>query len=176
MVVFSDFQCSFCARFTRDVLPELERRYVATGRVAMVFRHLPLPIHPQAVQAAVLAECAGQQGRFWEMHDRLFAEERLTEATLDAIPGSMDLDMERLAGCVSDDAVSAGVRASAAEANALGIRGTPAFFLGRRVDDGRVQVGRVISGARPLQDFVVQLDLAIDGKPTGWRFWIPFAT
>lgn len=76
MIVYSDFECPFCGRFAREILPELERRYVATGEVAFVFHHLPLAFHPLATQAAVSAECAGQQGRFWEAHDLLFSFDR----------------------------------------------------------------------------------------------------
>lgn len=173
MIVYADFQCPFCGRFTREVLPEIERRYVDTGQVAVVFRHLPLPIHPLATQAAVLAECAGDQGRFWEVHDRMFAETVLNNEHLETIPDAVGLEPLQFARCTADDAVLARVRTSAEEANALGIRGTPAFFLGDRLADGRVRVARAISGARPAEEFIAELDAMLAGETTtGWRSWI----
>lgn len=94
MIMYSDFQCPFCARFAKEVFPQIEQRYVATGSVALAFRHLPLPIHPQALQAAAVAECAGRQGKFWEMHDRLFAETSLNADTLNALPEFVDLGFQ----------------------------------------------------------------------------------
>jgi protein-disulfide isomerase len=78
LLVFSDFQCPFCGRFARETLSAIEREYVARGELLMAFRHLPLPIHPQAIAAAQSAECAGSQGKFWEMHDELFRRPELT--------------------------------------------------------------------------------------------------
>ena len=171
MIIYSDFQCPYCARFAREVLPEVERRYVATGQVALAFRHLPLPIHALAMPAAVLAECAGQQGRFWEMHDRLFSAAQLSEASLQALPQSMGLDEKRLTECASDESVDALVRASATEASALGIRGTPTFFWGARLDGGRVRVSGAMSGARPLHEFVARIDSVLAGESEGGRWW-----
>jgi protein-disulfide isomerase len=73
MIAFADFQCPYCGRFTRDVLPALERDYITSGQVQYVYRHLPLSNHQYAVPAAHAAECAGASGQFWPMHDRLFA-------------------------------------------------------------------------------------------------------
>jgi protein-disulfide isomerase len=73
MIVFADFECPFCGRFTREVLPIIEQEYLSTGRLQLVYHHFPLPSHRNAVSAAVAADCAGQQGRFWDMHDKLFS-------------------------------------------------------------------------------------------------------
>src|SRR5262245_2735820 len=73
LIEYQDFQCPYCAAAFRDLLPVVERDYIAPGRVLLVFKHLPLrSIHPAALPAAQAAECAGAQGRFWPMHDRLF--------------------------------------------------------------------------------------------------------
>lgn len=172
MIVYADFQCPYCGRFTREVLPDIERHYVATGRVALAFRHLPLSIHPQAVPAAVRAECAGQQGKFWEMHDFLFAQEPLDEETLLTLPESIRVDRPRFADCLLDQTVGERVRASGNEARGLGIRGTPAFLIGTRLSDGRVDVTRTISGTQPVEVFEEQLDGALKGESAGWRSWI----
>lgn len=175
MIVYSDFQCPFCARFARDVLPEVERSYVATGKVAVAFRHLPLPIHEYATQAAMSAECAGEQGRFWEMHDLLFALEKLNGEAMLSLAESLDLDKARFDGCLADQDTSNQVRSSAAAADALGVRSTPTFFFGKRLDDGRVRVLRVLSGARPIDEFTNQLDRALVDASSMWRGWGLFA-
>ena len=83
LIEYADFQCPYCGQFARQILPEIEKRYVSTGKLRVVFRHMPLQeIHPQAVMAAETAECARQQGKFWQVHDALFADQRLDEASL----------------------------------------------------------------------------------------------
>ena len=73
MIVVSDFECPFCGRFAREVLPDITRRYVETGRLLLVFDDLPLEgIHPRALRRSMIAECAGRQGHFWDVHDLLF--------------------------------------------------------------------------------------------------------
>lgn len=165
MVVFADFQCPFCGRFAREVAPELENRYVRPGVMAMAFRHLPLPNHPQALPAARASECAGRQGRFWEMHDALFREGKLDDGVWLSASRSIGLDQSAFNTCLSDRSVVDKVVASAKQANALGIRATPAFLIGQRLPDGRLKVRRTLSGARPLDDFVREIE-AVLGRET----------
>jgi protein-disulfide isomerase len=145
---------------------------MSTGQVALAFRHLPLPIHPEALQAAVAAECAGQQGRFWDVHDWLFNHEALDKNVLLALPESIEFDRQRFDECLLDGAVSDRIRASADEARAFGIQSTPAFFLGQRLKDGRVSVSHALAGVRPASELVQYLDAALAGGATGWRSWI----
>ena len=169
MIIYSDFQCPFCSRFTRETLPEIERRYVATGKVALAFWHLPLPMHPDAVDAAVVAECAGQQGRFWEMHDLLFALDKVDQDALLTLTDQLDLERARFEECRADRGVREHVQASAKQANALGIRSTPTFFFGKRLEGTRANVSRALSGARPVDDFIEQLEATLSAKPSRWR-------
>jgi protein-disulfide isomerase len=174
MIVYSDFQCPYCGRFAREVLPEIERRYIRTGRVALVFRHLPLPNHPHAVRAAWNAECAGQQGKFWEMHDAIFAEEALDERSLLALPDAITLDREKFEECLGDEAVRDKVQTSAKEANVLGVRSTPTVFFGVPIREGTVQVSVAIAGALPAPEFAKRLDAILGSTRTGWLSWLPF--
>jgi protein-disulfide isomerase len=87
MIAFTDFQCPFCGRFAREVLPQLEHDYIATGRVQFVYRHLPLPIHQYALKAAQAAECARRQDQFWPMHDWLFARVWITDGADNRLNG-----------------------------------------------------------------------------------------
>src|SRR5262245_60944694 len=104
-VEFSDFECPFCGRFARDVQPMLDRMYIKTGDVLMVFVHFPLEeIHPNALTAAVYAECAGQQGRFWEMHDLLFSDQKkLDPLELQGRAKTLGLDIPKFGTCLSGD-------------------------------------------------------------------------
>lgn len=172
MIVYSDFQCPFCHRFAREALPEIERRYVATGQVALAFHHLPLPIHAQATRAAMMATCAGRQDRFWQMHDALFDQQSLDDQTLLAVPALVELDTQRFDACLLDRTVTAEVEASVGEAKALNVRATPSFFLGTRLDNGRVRVLRAMSGARPVSDFSEQLEAVLAGEPARWSSWV----
>ena len=88
LIVFSDFQCPVCGTFARDVLPVVIEKYVATGKVLLAFSDLPLEaIHPAALKRARIAECAGQQGHFWDTHDRLFANQTSGSVEDDSIAG-----------------------------------------------------------------------------------------
>jgi protein-disulfide isomerase len=75
IVEFSDFECPFCRRFYQDTFPQLKKEYIDTGKVALYYRHLPLPMHPNAKPFANAAECANEQGKFWQMHDQIFKEQ-----------------------------------------------------------------------------------------------------
>lgn len=135
LVVFSDYQCSFC----RQLAPLLHRiRTEFPEKVMVAFRDYPLENHPRAFPAAVAAHCAGEQGAFWPYHDRLFAEGGdLSEAVFLKLADSLNLDRGKFVECLKSDRASKLVRASQAEAIANGLEGVPAVFLnGRRVEGG----------------------------------------
>jgi protein-disulfide isomerase len=174
LLVFSDFQCPFCARFTRDTLPQLEAQYFANGRAAFAFRHLPLAIHAQAMTAAVHADCAGQQGQFWAMHDRFLTAGPVTEDIFRMETDSLGLNREAFESCISDAQSAARITASIESARVLNVRSTPSFFVGRRLQNGRLQVVRTIVGMRPINEFTQALDDALADERVGWSGWIPF--
>jgi protein-disulfide isomerase len=146
MIEFSDFQCPFCQRAN----PTVEQVLKTYGdRIKFVYRHYPLPNHPNARPAAEAAACAEAQGRFWEYHDRLFANPtKLTDADLKAHAAALGLDMGRFNTCFDNHQQKAGVDADIADANALGVTGTPAFFVN----------GRAIDGAQPFDAFKRVID------------------
>ena len=167
LVVFSDFQCPYCRRFAREILPELERKYVAAGKLDLAFRHLPLPIHPHAIRAAASADCAGAQGRFWEMHDLLFADGVTPdEVGVRAAASKVGLDISRFDQCLQDPKVTDNITSKARAFSSLGLRATPSFFLGTRLPNGMVDVVGTFSGTPPLADFVKILDTELDDR--GW--------
>jgi protein-disulfide isomerase len=172
LVEYGDYQCPFCGRahpVVRALIAQLG------NRMRFCFRHFPLTtIHPLAQQAAEAAEAAGAQGRFWEMHDLLFAQETLDDDVLLVLPRSMGLNRDALENCLMDETVVKRIQASVNEANELGVNRTPTFFVGTRAGDGRVRVSRVLSGIRPTADFIQTLDATLAGEATGWRRWMPF--
>ena len=134
VVEFSDFQCPFCSRAVQPV-KELESAFGSDVRV--VWKHLPLSFHPNAMPAAIAAEAARQQGKFWEMHDKLFANQQaLSEAAYVQYAKELKLDLARFQATLKDPATRKRVDEDAAAAGAAGVTGTPTFVV-----NGEVVVG-----------------------------------
>ena len=157
IIEFTDLQCPYCARYASQTFPRLKREYVDTGKLRYTSRDLPLPFHSFALPAAVASRCAGEQGRFWEYREALFASQSLlgTEP-YGRIASQLGLDVERLEACRSNGEQESNVRADLAMAAQHGIRSTPTFVIGRVVD-GEFQ-GEVVSGAQPYEFFKAKLD------------------
>ena len=160
IVEFTDFQCPFCQRYTQQTLPQIKEDYVATGKVRYVLKHFPLTrIHPQAVPAAIASECAGEQGKFWEMHDKLFDEQQQWSGNDDAnsifkgFAKDLGLDEEAFDECITAERYKDKVMANQEEGIAAGVQGTPAFFIN----------GQFISGAQPYEVFKQIIDQALPG-------------
>ena len=151
IVEWSDFQCPFCGR----VNATLRRVEAAYGdRVALVFKHLPLPMHPGAPAAHAAAEAAHRQGRFWDMHDRIFANPRdVDPETLARYAGEIGLDVAQFRVDSQSAAVRSRIRSDAEEAEKLGVTGTPSFFVN----------GRFLSGAQPYESFKRLIDEELKG-------------
>ncbi len=128
LIEYADFQCPFCAR-AHAALTELQQRH--GERLALVYRHLPLAdLHPSAELAAQAAEAAGAQGKFWEMHDTLFANQaRLDADALSPLAASLELDVDRFDDEVESARYRDRVDGHAEQARALGAHRTPSFFI-----------------------------------------------
>ena len=167
LVEFTDYQCSFCARHFRDTLPQIEKEYIATGKIKYVLMDLPLEqIHPLALKGAEAANCAGEQGKYWEMHDRLFSNPQ----TLDAWSShaqAVGLNVAQFEGCLGDGTQAAEVRSDATQARAAGISGTPGFALGfTDANSSKLTVVGVFTGAHPFASFKAQIDPLIEQAQT----------
>lgn len=166
LIIFSDFQCPFCARFATETLPEIEQRYVGTGKVKLAFRHLPLDrIHQFARSAAMASWCAGRQGKFWEMHDRLFVNQaRLDEASISGYARSLGLEDGSFRECASSGPAAEQVARDERIAREFGLSGTPAFLLGEALPDGTVRASKWLTGSRPAADFEDELEKLVNKR------------
>lgn len=168
VIEFSEYQCPFCGRHVRDTYPQIDKDYIQTGKVKYVFRDLPLEsIHKNAFKAAEAAHCAGEQKKFWEMHDRLFANQKELEAThLTAHATALGLDAKKFQGCMDGGKYATEIRKDMAEANKYGITGTPTTVIGlTQPNDSKIKVLRVIRGAQNVAAFREALDTILNEKP-----------
>ena len=163
-----DFECPSCARFAARLLPTLLSKYVETGNVQFAVRHFPIiDIHPNALTAAAAAECAGRQGQFWAMHDRLLKDQKFDTAYLLDSAALLNLDAARFSSCLGDKAVRSRVLSHAAAARSLGVTATPTFFVGLVQGDGRLRVIDRFDGIGRLQRFESTLEAALRISATG---------
>jgi protein-disulfide isomerase len=162
VVEFSDYQCPFCGRFFATVLPALKSEYMDAGKVRYVFRDYPLDqLHPLARKAAEAAHCAGEQGRYWEMHDALFQNQRsLSPPQLGEHARALGLDSARFEECLSSGRYAAQIERGLADGAAAGVQGTPGFVIGR-TKAGDVVEGTPVRGAQPLETFRQIIDRAL---------------
>ena len=159
LLVFSEFECPFCGAAARGPLKEIDASYVSKGRVFVTFKHFPLRIHSSAKGAAAAAICAGDQRKFWEMHDLLFAnQKKLTDADLNQYGAQLGLEATRFQTCRNEDRTAEIVDADVAQGEALAVTGTPRFLFGRIQPDGRLKVTHVLSGMKPVKEFTDILD------------------
>ena len=160
LVEFSDYQCPFCARHVRETLPQIERDYIATGKLKYVFRNFPIEsIHPHAFRAHEAANCAGEQGKYWAMHDRLFANQQaLGQGDLPGHARSAGLDLARFQQCLDGGKQASRIRSDLTDGQKAGVQGTPTFFLAVGETDSKVTAVRVIKGAQPYAAFKEAID------------------
>ena len=145
---FSDFQCPFCRQFWDKTLPVLEKEYIATGKMRLIFVNLPIPkLHPNAVEAHNFAMCAARQDKFWRVHDLLYSHQHEWEklaspsAYFRALADSASLDTTAVVTCMRQRTEDWLVQADTREANGAGISGTPAFIIN----------GGLLPGAQPIE-------------------------
>jgi protein-disulfide isomerase len=146
IVEFSDFQCPFCLR-AHPTVDQLLKDYGT--RVRFVYRHYPLPGHPNARPAAEAAECAAEQGKFWPYYDKLFAtQSKLADADLKQDAVELGMDGTKFNACVDSHKYAPKVETDIRAGQEAGVDGTPAFFIN----------GRLVSGAQPYDIFKKMID------------------
>ena len=169
IVEFSDYQCPYCGQHANQVLPQIIKDYVNTGKVRYFLRDLPIEaIHPQAFKAAEAAHCAGEQGKYWEMHDRLFKNQQLL--AVNELPGhaaALGLDVPKFQQCLDDGKYATQIRKDIQDGLKYGARGTPTFFVGRLDSPGSEKNSiTTLSGAQPFLGFQRTLDQILSPRAT----------
>jgi protein-disulfide isomerase len=167
IIEYADFECPYCGEHERKVFPQILSDYIETGKVKYFYRDLPLPGHARALPAARAARCAGEQGKYWEMHDSLFAKQSALSvpALLDRAQ-TLGLDTTKFTECQSSEKYTADIQKSVSEAEKMGIDGTPTFFLGVVEPSGDVTIEKRLQGAAPFDVFKTAIDalLASNGQ------------
>lgn len=161
IVEFSDYQCPFCRSFWSSTLPQIKKEYIDTGKVYFVYRDFPLSIHPMALPTALAAECAGEQGKYWQFHDLVFSEQNkrepdpavlttisYTEADLKTWGRQIGLNFGQFESCFDGEKYLEEVNQDGSDGDALGVSGTPGFFVNNHY----------ISGAQPFSVFKTVID------------------
>jgi protein-disulfide isomerase len=169
IVEFGDYECPYCGMHAKQVLPQILTNYVKTGKVRYFYKDAPVEIlHPQSLKAAQAAVCSGKQGKYWEMHDRLFANQKaLSMPDLLASVAVLELDAQVFEKCMTDEQQVLQIRNSLKEGLKLGLRGTPTFFIALPDSDKSVINIRMLSGFQPYSSFQQVLDeLLSNGKKT----------
>lgn len=162
---YSDFQCPFCARFYEDTEWQIAESYVADGTVYFVYRSFGDFIGSESKAAAEAAYCAGDQNKFWEYHDILFANQTgenvgaYSNRRLQAFAEELSLDMDTFNSCLNSGKYSSRVDQDRVDGTAAGVTGTPAFVLTYTVNGE--EKTRFISGAYPFSEFQTQIEGAL---------------
>ena len=159
MIEFTDYQCPFCGRHYTQTYGQIKKEYVDTGKVKLVLRDFPLGFHPNAQKAAETAECAGNQGKYWEMHDVLFTKQAEWSGLSPAndqfkkYAADLKLNTSTFNACLDNGETAAEVKKDQADGSASGIDGTPGFWI-----LGPGDKNQKISGAYPFDTFKKAFD------------------
>jgi protein-disulfide isomerase len=157
LVEFADYQCPFCKQFHTAAYAELKKNYIDTGKVRFVSRDLPLEFHPLALKAAEAARCAGDQNKYWELRDALYANAAPpNDEVIKKAAESLSLDEKGFRACLDSDKYKADVQKDAGEAATLQISGTPTFVLAKSAKD-KLNGVRIV-GAQSFATFQAAID------------------
>lgn len=155
IVEFSDYQCPYCARYATTTLKQILEKY--GDKVYYVWRDYPLGFHPKAIPSALTARCAGEQGKYWEMHDKLFvnqggwSESEAAQEMFGQYAQELSLDVLQFNQCLEQETGKDQIEADLKLGRNLGIRATPTFFIN----------GQKLEGAQPFEQFQVVIDQAL---------------
>lgn len=162
VIEFSDYQCPFCRSFWKDSFQQLKKEYIDSGKIKFIYRDYPLSFHPMAEPTAQAAECADDQGKYWEYHDKIFGEEdkkgqgtvTYTVAELKLWASQIGLNSDKFNQCLDSGKYKTEVQKDFDAGNAAGVSGTPSFFIN----------GRLIVGAQPFSAFKAIIDEELNKK------------
>ena len=167
IIEFSDYECGFCGRHARETIPQLDREFVQPGRVRYVFRSFPNEAgNKLALKAHEAAACAGDQGKYWGMHDRLFAQPgTLQPPRLSVHAQALGLSMTPFQQCLDSSKYRDHIRQETAMGRAAGVTATPTFFFATPgPSPDQVRVVRMLRGAKAFQVFKDTIEQVLAGK------------
>jgi protein-disulfide isomerase len=166
LVEISDFECPFCGRHFRQTAPLIDKDYIATGKIRYAFINLPLSMHRNAFKAAEAGACAADQGKFWEMHDRLFANQsQLVAPMLPTHAAAIGVNADQFRACLDGSRHAEDVRKDVALAQSAGATATPTFLVGTLdPKTSTLTVTNRIIGAKSYAVFQQTLDAALAKK------------
>jgi protein-disulfide isomerase len=155
IVEFGDFQCPFCRKHATDTLPRIQQAIIETGQARYVTFHYPISqLHSDAEGAAAAAECAGRSGQFWKMYEVLFANSKeLSRMDLIRYAKELGIEQAQFESCLDNEVTQRQISTDREEGKRLGVSGTPAFFVGRVLSDGSIELITRIRGAAPIDVF-----------------------
>ncbi|HSA62593.1 MAG TPA: thioredoxin domain-containing protein [Nitrospiraceae bacterium] len=167
LIEYSDFTCGYCLKFFKDTWPRIQARYVDTGKVRFLYRDYPRADQGPGLDAATAARCAGAQGKYWPMHDRLFAEGgRLEKSVYLRHATALGLDRAAFERCMKDGRYTKSIFEDREEAYSWNFRGTPGFILMRTaVEPTDKEPAIAIPGAFPFEMFAEEIDRLLANAP-----------
>ncbi|OGN18141.1 MAG: hypothetical protein A3F48_02335 [Candidatus Yanofskybacteria bacterium RIFCSPHIGHO2_12_FULL_41_9] len=156
IIEFSDYQCPFCRSFWKESFSQIKKEYIDTGKVKFIYRDYPLSFHPMAEPSAQAGQCADEQGKYWEMHDKIFGEQEkkgqgtvtYTVAEVKRWASEISLDGPSFNECLDSGKYKDEVAKDFSDGSAAGVSGTPSVFIN----------GRLIVGAQPFSAFKAIID------------------
>ena len=166
LVEFSNYRWPLCSKHVRETVPQIEKEYVDTGKIRYILLDLPFGSNNPAFKAAEAAACAGEQGKFWEMRDTLFENQKdLTHESLVKYAEKISVDMPKFKECLDSGKYAYKIKQDRAEGKKAGIKSTPSSLLGWIQSDGKsVKAVKKISGAKPYSVIKEALDNLLNTK------------
>jgi protein-disulfide isomerase len=177
IIEYGDIECPFCRRFKQDIYPRIFDDYIKTGKARFYYRDMPLTFHEHALPAARAEHCAGEQGKFWEMHDSLFTDKPgtigpggrkilLTQSDIEERARTLGLDTAKLDDCIASARYADLIKRNSEEAARMNIEGTPTFLIGTIEPNGHIMsVKKPLVGAQPFEAFKSVIDPLLPAAP-----------
>jgi protein-disulfide isomerase len=178
IIEYGDIECPFCRHFKQDIYPRIFDDYIKTGKARFYYRDMPLTFHEHALPAARAEHCAGEQGKFWEMHDSLFTDKPgmigpggrkavLTQSDIDERARTLAIDTAKLDDCIASTRYADLIKRNSDEAAKMNIEGTPTFLIGTIGPNGNiVSVKKPLVGAQSFEVFKSAIDPLLSAAPT----------
>lgn len=168
LVEFIDLQCPFCMKFHKDVLPELRRKYIDTGKLRFAAFDFPLPSHAYALPAAIFARCAASEGKYWQVYETFLSSARVAgPEEIQKVAADIQLSPKEVDQCMTSAKISNEIAHAVEVARGLGVVGTPTFLLGKSSPSGAT--GMIIQGSPSLAVWESQIQKLLNAQQEGQK-------